>query len=221
MRSDPTLPSPVRILIADDHALFRSGIKEILSACSSKPIIDEASSGAEVLKRASQTHYDCILLDIFFSDMNGFEVIKRLKAVRPNSRVLVLSMYPEEQYGVRAIRAGAAGYLTKNAAPELLRAAVHGVCTGHKYISPALAEKLSEEIRDGKPEAAAPHERLTDRELQVLTLLASGKAVSEIALELHLSVKTISAHRGHILEKMGMRNNAELIRYAVTNYLVF
>ena len=210
-----------RILIADDHALFRSGLRGILAACPRRPRIDEAATGVEVLKLVAEASYDCILLDILLPDMNGFEIIKRLKVLRPGVRVLVLSMYPEDQFGVRALKAGAAGYLTKNSAPELLLEAVRRVCASLKYISPALVEMLSDDLSDGKPASAAPHERLTDRELQVLTLIASGKTVSDIGRELHLSVKTVSVHRGHILGKMGLKNNAELIKYAVNNGLVF
>jgi len=215
-----------RILIADDHALFRSGLKQILASCPSRPAIDEAGTGAEILKLAAAADYNCIILDILLPDMNGFEVIKRLKALRPGVRVLVLSMYPEEQYGVRSLRAGAAGYLTKNSEPALLLEAVRRVCDGHKYISPPLAERLSDELGNGSRnnrEAAAEvlHERLSDRELQVLTLLASGKPVGAIARELRLSVNTVSTHRTHILRKMVMKNNAELVNYAVRNKLVF
>jgi len=208
-----------KILIADDHAIFRSGLRELLSACPSISLIDEASSGTEVLKKFQAVSYDCVLLDIFMPGENGLEIIKRLKAFNPEVRILVLSMYSEEEYGIRALRAGASGYLTKNADPDVLKYAIRKICSGQKYISMNLAEKLSEAVKAGADKR--PHERLTDRELHILVLIASGKTVTQIAGELHLSVKTVSSHRAHILEKMGMKNNSELIQYAVKNSLVF
>ena len=206
------------ILIVDDHALFRSGVKEILTGCPGVGIIDEAANGAEAIIQFGLRHYDCVLLDIFMPGESGLEVIRRLKALDPEAHCLILSMYPEEQYGVRAIKAGAAGYLTKNVNPDTLKEAVRRVCGGQSYIDNLLADKLTDEIRGG---GKAPHEKLSDRELQVLVLIASGKTVSLIAKELYLSVKTVSAHRANILRKMGLTNTSELIQYAVKNGLVY
>jgi two-component system, NarL family, invasion response regulator UvrY len=208
-----------KILIADDHRLFRSGLREILSGCAEAPLIDEASTGPETIKKFSEEHYDCVLLDIFMPGQHGLEIIKQLKSINPAAHILVLSMYPEEQYGIRALKAGASGYLTKDAAPEVLKEAIRKVCSGQKYIVPSLAEKLSEEIQTGG--RRTPHGRLTDRELQIVTMIASGKTLSQVAAELYLSIKTVSTHRAHILQKMGLKNTAEIIRYAIRNFLVF
>jgi len=209
----------LKVLIADDHALFRSGVVEILSDCAEVALVDEASTGAEALKKIKKKHYDCVLIDIFMPGENGIEVLKQLKNIDPHTRALVLSMYPVEQYGVRALKAGASGFLSKCITPEVLKEAIGKVSRGQKYITPDLAERLSEEIVAGS--GKLPHERLTDRELQVFIMIALGKTVSQIARELYLSVKTVSTHRVHILQKMGLKNNAELIQYAVKNGLVY
>jgi len=206
------------ILIVDDHALFRSGVKEILTECPGLGLIDEAANGAEAIMKFGVRHYDCVLLDIFMPGESGLEVIRRLNALDPDAHCLILSMYPEEQYGVRAIKAGASGYLTKNVHPDILKEAVRRVCGGQRYIDNLLADKLTDEIRGG---GKLPHEKLSDRELQVVVMLASGKTVSQIARELYLSVKTVSTHRANILRKMGLTNNSELIQYAIKNGLVY
>ena len=210
--------SSLRLLIADDHPLFRLGVKELLLECPGVVSVDEASSGIEVLRKIDDKAYDCIVLDIHLPGENGLAVLGRIIKRRPMARVIIFSMYPEDQYGVRSLKAGAAGYLTKNSDPELLKEAVLKVCRGERFILPSLAEKLGEEVLSGR--AGLPHERLSDRELQVLTMIASGKTVTQIAAELNLSVKTVSTHRAHILEKMKLRNNSELIRYALKNGLV-
>lgn len=208
----------IRILIADDHAIVREGLKQIIREAFGMEVTGEAQNGAEALNLVRETVYDVILLDISLPGRSGLEVLKDLKAENPQLPVLILSIYPEEQYAIRAIRAGAAGYLNKASAPDELVTAIERVATGKKYISPQVAEKLAMEIDadSNKP----LHEKLSDREFQILRLIAGGKTVSEIANHLALSVKTISTYRARILEKMHMKTNAELTYYAVKNDLV-
>ena len=208
----------LRILIADDHPLFRRGLKQIIAETSDMVVADEAADGREALSKAATGDYDVLLLDITMPFKNGVDVLSQLKNERPTLPVLMLSMHPEEQYAVRALRAGASGYLTKESAPEELVAAIRKVSTGGKYVSASLAERLAAIVqRDGE---ALPQETLSHREHQVMCLIASGKTVSEAARELSLSVKTISTYRARILEKLKMKNNAELMRYAIKNQLV-
>jgi len=208
----------IRILIADDHAIFREGLRQILEDDPEMVVADEASGGHEVLEKVSKNDYDLLLLDIAMPGLNGLDTLKLLKSSKPKLRVLVLSMYPEEQYAVRAIKAGAAGYITKKSASEELIEAIKKVSGGGRYISASIAETL---LFDLEPEPERPaHGRLSDREYQVLCMIASGKTVSEIAVELFLSVKTVSTHRVHILEKMKMKSNAELTNYAIKHNLV-
>ena len=208
----------LRILIADDHPLFRRGLKQIITETSDMVVADEAADGREALSKAETGDYDVLLLDITMPFKNGVDVLSQLKNERPTLPVLMLSMHPEEQYAVRVLRAGASGYLTKESAPEELVAAIRKVSTGGKYVSASLAERLASIVQsDGE---ALPHETLSHREHQVMCLIASGKTVSEAARELSLSVKTISTYRAHILEKLKMKNNAELMRYAIKNQLV-
>jgi two-component system invasion response regulator UvrY len=205
-----------RILIADDHAIFREGLKQILEDVPGMVVVDDASRGQEVLEKVAKNDYDLLLLDIAMPGLSGLETLKLLKGQKPKLRVLILSMYPEEQYAVRAIKAGASGYITKASASEELLEAIRKVSQGGRYISLSIAEKLLFDLEPERP----PHERLSDREYQVLCMIARGKTVSEIALELFLSVKTVSTHRVHILEKMRMKNNAELTNYAIKHNLV-
>jgi len=208
----------LRILIADDHPLFRRGLKQIITETSDMVVADEAADGREALSKAETGDYDVLLLDITMPFKNGVDVLSQLKNERPTLPVLMLSMHPEEQYAVRALRAGASGYLTKESAPEELVAAIRKVSAGGKYVSASLAERLASIVQsDGE---ALPHETLSHREHQVMCLIASGKTVSEAARELSLSVKTISTYRARILEKLKMKNNAELMRYAIKNQLV-
>jgi len=208
----------LRILIADDHPVFRRGLKQIIQETSDMVVVDEAADGREALRKAATGDYDVLLLDITLPFTNGVEVLSRLQNERPTLPVLMLSMHPEEQYAVRALRAGASGYLTKESAPEELVAAIRKVSTGGKYVSASLAEHLACIVQnDGE---ALPHETLSNREHQVMCMIASGQTVSEAARELSLSVKTISTYRARILEKLHMKNNAELIRYATMNELV-
>jgi two-component system, NarL family, invasion response regulator UvrY len=208
----------IKIFIADDHPVVRMGIKQILSEVKDMTVVDEAGTGQETLKKVAKNDYDVILLDISMPGRNGLDILRELKSKKPKIPVLILSIYPEDQYAVRVLKLGAAGYLTKESVPEELINAIRKVAQGRKYISPSLAEKLATdlELNSDKP----PHENLSDREYQVLCLLASGKRLKDIADTLSLSIKTISTYRTRILEKMKMDNNAELIRYALQNNLV-
>ena len=208
----------LRILIADDHPLFRRGLKQIITETSDMVVADEAADGREALSKAETGDYDVLLLDISMPFMNGVDVLSQLRNERPTLPILMLSMHPEEQYAVRALRAGASGYLTKESAPEELVAAIRKVSTGGKYVSASLAERLASIVQ--RDDEALPPETLSHREYQVMCILASGKTVSAAARELSLSVKTISTYRARILEKLKMQNNAELMRYAIKNQLV-
>jgi DNA-binding NarL/FixJ family response regulator len=203
----------LKILIADDHALFREGLKQILQENFEGAVLDQASNGYEVLDKISGNDYDLLLLDIARPGISGLDVLKQLRIIRPKLHALVLSMYPEGQYAVRAIRAGASGYLTKRSASDELIEAINKVLKGGIYVTTAIAEKLMIDFRPdtGKP----PHELLSDREFQIFCMIAAGKTVSTIAEELNLSVKTVSTHRVHILDKMNMKNSAELTNYAI------
>ncbi len=206
----------IRILIADDHPIVRRGIRDILSESLDIGATDEASHGQEALRMIHDNNYDLVLLDIAMPGRNGLEVLKDIKREKPGLPVLVLSVYPEEQYAIRALKAGASGYLTKESAPEELIKAIWKACRGGKYVTSSLAEKLASNLDDlGKP----PHETLSEREYQVLLMIASGKSLTEIAEELFLSVKTVSTYRSRLLDKMDMKSNAELARYILENHL--
>ncbi|MDQ5988297.1 MAG: Response regulator UvrY [Syntrophus sp. SKADARSKE-3] len=208
----------IRILIADDHAIFREGLKQILEDVPDVVVAGDVSRGQDVLDKIEKNDYDLVLLDIAMPGLNGLETLKLLKGRKPGMRVLILSMYPEEQYAVRAIKAGASGYITKASASEELLLAIRKVTRGGRYISASIAESL---LFDLDPKEDRPiHQRLSDREYQVFCMIARGKTVGDIANELFLSVKTVSTHRVHILEKMRMKNNAELTNYAIKNNLV-
>ncbi len=208
----------IKILIADDHPIVRAGFKQVIADTPDMLVADEAGNGQEVLNLIGKKDYDLVLLDISMPGRSGLEILKDLKSEKPKLPVLILSIYPEEQYAVRALRAGASGYMTKASAANELIAAIRKISAGGKYISASLAEKLAFYL-DG--DAIRPlHETLSDREYQVMLMIASGKTVTEIADELCLSVKTISTYRTHILEKMKMKNNAEITLYAVQNKLV-
>ncbi len=208
----------IKILIADDHAIFRHGLRQILEENPDMFVGGEASNGQDVLDQVWRSDFDLLLLDINMPGMSGLEALKQLKTQKPKLKVLVLSMYPEEQYAIRALKAGASGYITKASASEELIEAIRKVSQGGKYVSASLAEKL---LFDFEADIDRPlHELLSDREYEVLCMIASGKTVSAIAEELCLSVKTVSSHRVRILEKMRMKNNAELTNYAIKQKLI-
>ncbi len=208
----------IRILVADDHAVVREGIKQILADQEGMVVEDEAENGQEALRKVTEKTYDLVLLDISMPGRSGLEILEEMKAMQPKLPVLILSMHPEEQYAVRTLRAGASGYLTKASAPRELISAIQKVSRGGKYVTVSLAEKLALEL-DANAEKPR-HQRLSDREYQVMLMLASGQSVSEVAEELCLSAKTISTYRTRILEKMDMKKNAELTLYAVKNNLI-
>lgn len=208
----------MRILIADDHPVVRRGLIQILADEYPSLSVGEARDAGEVLRLAREHEWDIILLDISMPGRSGLEVLKELKLERPKVPVLILTSHPEEQYAVRVLRAGAAGYMTKESAPEHLIEGINKATAGRRYVSPNLAELLAASVASDveKP----PHESLSDREYHVLCSIASGKTVGDIAAELSLSVKTVSTYRARILEKMRMKSNAELTRYALKNGLV-
>ncbi len=208
----------IRLLITDDHAVVRKGMKQILAETRDIVVADEAGDGREALEKIRKNDYDMVLLDISMPGRDGLEVLKELQNLKPKLPVLVLSMYPEEQYAVRALRSGASGYLTKDSAPDELIAAIRKVHGGGKYVSASLAEKLA--LKLGSDLNTAPHETLSDREYQVMCMIASGKSVKEIGQELALSVKTVSTYRARILQKMRLKGNADLTRYAIDNKLI-
>ena len=207
-----------RILLVDDHAVVRDGIKRMFEDRAGSVQFGEAESPEAALKLAEAQEWDIVVLDIALAHRSGLEALKDLKKLRPRVPVLILSMHSEEQYARRAFRAGASGYITKDCSREELLGAVQKVINGSRYVSPALAEKLVVDLERGSD--GPPHETLSDREFEVLRLIASGKTVSEIAEILSLSDKTISTYRARILEKMGMKTNAELTHYAIQNKLV-
>lgn len=208
----------IKILVADDHTIVREGLKQIFNETQDMVVSDEAKNGEEVIKKVENNDYGIVLLDISLPGRSGLDVLKQLKLIKPELPVLVLSMHPEEQYAVRSLRAGASGYLTKESASQELIQAIRKISQGRKYITSSLAEKIAFEM---EVDTSKPlHEALSDREYQVLCMIASGKTVKEIGEALSLSVKTISTHRSRILKKMKMKNNAQLIRYAVRHDLV-
>lgn len=208
----------IRILVVDDHAVVRQGLKQILADSPEMVLAGEASTGAEALDQIRAGHWDVMVLDISLPDRSGLDILKQVRVEKPDLPVLVLTMHAEEQYAVRVLRAGAAGYLGKESAPEQLMAAIRKVARGGKYVSPRLAEDLAFHLLSHPQKAL--HESLSDREFQVLCMIASGKKSKEIADELCLSIKTVSTHRARILQKMRMRSNAELIHYCIRNRLV-
>lgn len=207
----------IRIMIADDHAIVRNGLARILEKNGEMKIVAEHENGIDTLNWLRHNDCDIALLDISMPGLSGIEVLKQIRAEKPKLPVLIVSIYPEDQYAVRLIKAGAAGYLTKGCAPAVIVEAVQRIVSGKKHISPAVAEMLANEI-DASSEKL-PHETLSDREYQIFLLLASAKTVTEIADILALSGKTISTYRSRILEKMRLRNNAELMHYAIEKHL--
>lgn len=206
-----------RLLIVDDHEVVRDGIKRLMEESPGDVGCGEAGSPEQALEMATEGDWDAIVLDLSFGAKSGIDVLKQLKQLRPNLPVLVLTMHSEEQYARRVFKAGAAGFITKDSPRNELSAAIHKVMDGGKYLSPSMAEKL---IIDLERDHRSPEEILSDREFQVMRLIASGKTLSEIAALLSLSDKTVSTYRARLMEKMGMRTNAELTHYAIVNKLV-
>ena len=208
----------IKVCVVDDHVVVREGLKRIISENPGMSVTAEAGDGNEALKVIQQQPFDVVLLDITMPNKNGMDVLKELRARSPRLPVLVLSMHAEEHYAVRVLRAGAAGYLTKESAPEKLVEAIRKVVLGGKYLSPTAAARLAYDLDSDI--SRPPHENLSDREYQVMCMIGAGKTVSDIAAELSLSVKTISTYRVRILEKLSMNNNAEVARYAIKEGLV-
>ena len=207
----------IRIVIADDHTILREGLKQLLSSAEGIEVVGEAVDGHEVLQRVRDADFDVLLLDLSMPGKSGMDLIKQVKTERPRLRILVLSMHAEQQYAVRAVRAGASGYLTKESATTQLVAAIRKVAAGGAFISPEVAEQLA---LGAMPKAEGPpHAALSDREYEVFRLLVSGKTVTDIADRLNLSVKTVSTHKARLLEKMGMATPADLVRYAIAHRL--
>jgi DNA-binding NarL/FixJ family response regulator len=208
----------IRVFIADDHGIVRKGMKQILSRTPDIEVAGEASTGQEALEKIWANNFDVVILDISLPGRNGLEILKQIKSQQPKLPVLILSMYPEDQYAVRVLKAGAAGYLTKESDKSELIEAIRRIAQGKKYITPELAERLADELKPGADKA--PHDKLSDREYHLLCLIAKGKNTKEIAAELSLSIKTIGTHRASLLDKMEMKSNAELTHYAIQHKLV-
>ena len=207
-----------RILIADDHAILRKGLKETIAEELGETAFGEAANGREVMEQVWKKPWDLVLLDIGMEGRSGLEVLEEIRSARPKLPVLILSMYPEAQFAVRALRLGAVGYVSKQSAPEELVTAVRKVLAGGRYVSASLAEHLATEVQGDA--AKAPHESLSNRELQVMRLIASGKSLKEIADALCLSVKTIGTYHTRLLDKLDMKSDVEITRYALLNKLV-
>ncbi|MGA2976307.1 MAG: response regulator transcription factor [Spirochaetia bacterium] len=208
----------LRIILCDDHPLLREGLKNILLQQPDIKIVEETGSGAEMLEKTKASRFDVIILDISLPDMNGLDALKNLQAQGNRAGVLVLSMHPEEQYAARALRAGAAGYLQKESAAAELVSAVHKIARGGKYVTSSLAEKLAFELQSTADKQ--PHELLSDREYQVLCLLASGRGIKQIALELVLSAPTVATYRSRVMTKLGLSSTVDLVRYALAHKLI-
>jgi DNA-binding NarL/FixJ family response regulator len=208
----------MKILIADDHPIFRTGLKEILAKERDVEAIGEADNGHKALELVRKQCWDAVVLDITMPGKGGLEVLQELRRERPKLPVLILSAHPEDQLALRLLKAGAAGYLTKDKAPQVLLSALRKIAQGGKYVSESLAEKLVSRL--GFDEIKPPHEALSDREYQVMRMIAAGRTVKEIAQELFLSVRTVSTYRARVLEKMRLKTNSDLIRYSMQNKLV-
>lgn len=208
----------IRILLADDHQMFREGVRGLLDARSDMTVVGEAGTGEEALAAANETHPDVVILDVSMPGRGGLETVSELKRRNPKVRVLMLTVHSEDRFAVRCLKGGADGYMTKDNASEELIGAIRKVFSGGKYVSPSLAESLVLSL--DRDFGSAPHETLSNREFQVMRMIASARTVSQIGLELCLSVKTISTYRSRILEKLGLRNNAEIMQYAMEQNLV-
>ncbi len=207
----------IRIVIADDHTMVREGLKQVLSTATDLTLVGEAQNGHEVMQRVRELEFDVLVLDLSMPGRSGPELIKQVRAEKPKLRILVLSMHQESQYAIRAIKSGASGYLTKDSASAEMVAAIRKVAGGGAFISTEVAEQLA---LGAMPNAEGPlHRSLSDREFQVFRLLLSGKTVTYIAVQLNLSVKTVSTHKAHIMRKLGLNNQADLIRYGISHRL--
>ncbi len=207
----------IKILIADDHAILRAGLKEILVLDLRDVVCGEAETAEQVLAQVRTRPWDLLILDITMPGRSGLDILSDLKSLRPELRVLILSMHPEDQFGKRALKAGAFGYLKKESAPEELIQAIRKILAGKRYVSAALADRLAADL--SADAAGQPHETLSPREFEVFCMIGAGKTVSRIAEELHLGVTTVSTHRARILEKLKMTTTTELMRYALINHL--
>lgn len=208
----------IRVLLADDHPVVRAGLRELLSGAGDITVAGEATNGHEVLERIRDADYDVAVLDMSMPGRSGIELIRLVKMDKPKLRILMLSMHSEKQWAVRALRAGASGYLTKETAPDELIAAVRRIASGGAYVTPETAQRLALDAhRDSE---APPHTLLSDREFQVFRMIAGGASVGEVAKRLSLSIKTVSTHKTRIMEKMGLANAADLIRYALDHKLL-
>lgn len=210
----------MRILLADDHAIVRTGLRRIVTDAFPDSVIGEAASCGELRDQIRQTNWDMLVLDIALGGENGLDLVPELRGLQPRMAIIVLSMYSERQFVVRALQAGVSGYLTKDRAPEELLQAMRSVLLGKRYLCETVARQLADYMALAGSGSEAPHEHLSPREYEVLLLLASARSVSEIAVQLHLSVKTVSTYRTRILEKLGMNSNAQLMRYAIQQGLV-
>jgi DNA-binding NarL/FixJ family response regulator len=210
--------SKIKVLIADDHDIVRQGIEKVLSKSNDVVVIGEASNGREVIEQVKKTEIDVLLMDVEMPEKTGWEVLAELKALKPGLPVIILSIFPEEHYGPRFIKAGAAGYLNKSSKPATLLEAIRKVHQGGRYVSPKLADLLIQDL--GRTPKDRSHDSLSPREFQIFCQIAAGKKLKDIADELSLSITTVSTHRARILEKMSMKTNAELIHYAVKHGLI-
>ncbi len=207
----------MNILIVDDHAIVRQGLRQILMESDSTIFIKEADCGSDAIRQVREGEWNVVVLDISLPDRNGIDILKQIKKEYPKIPVLMLSMHEEGLYAIRALKAGASGYITKQSAPAELMAAIHQVARGRKYLTATLAEAMADSL--GADYERPPHETLSDREYQTLCLIASGKGLTDVAEEMRLSVKTVSVYRARLLEKMKLKNNAELTHYAIKNGL--
>ena len=207
----------IKVIVADDHPLLRKGVAQLVETPNDVELAADCGNGRELLELVRKVKCDVVIMDMLMPGMNGLDLIKQIKAEKPRLPVLVLTMFAEDQYAIRALHAGASGYVTKEALGEQLLDAIRKVAGGGKYVSESLAEKLAGRIVEG---ATAPHEMLSDREYQVMCMIADGKTVSDVAAKLKLSVKTISTYRARVLEKLHLKNNSEITRYAMENHLV-
>lgn len=208
----------MKVLIADDHSIVREGLKQILKTVNANSLIDEAKNGNEAVEKIEKDKYDLVIMDISMPGKSGIDVLTILKDKEKIPKILMLSIHPQEQYAIRALKLGAAGYICKASVYEELAVAINTILAGRRYISRTLAEDIIFDTKNGLQKS--PHEKLSEREFQIMCMLAKGKSVKEIAAELFISDKTVSTHRMRLLEKMGMKKNAELTNYAIRNDLI-